>query len=208
MGSAGTTTPTRNTAICCCRFTRRASTTPARCRSSISTSTAAASTWRRRCSRKCCRSICSRRGGCSAPRSASSASPSPGGSVAGSADRLPGLIALVLLAACPLYYGHMFMNAEGRAVRGGDGAVSARPRAPARPISKALPDHALHPRRLGFGLSIGSRIMAGFGVIEALGALALLFAIEARTDGVARGGRPHWPALTERLSRARSSPTR
>ena len=35
----------------------------------------------------------------------------------------------------------------------------------------------------GFGLSIGSRILAGFGVLEALGALALLIAIEARNDG-------------------------
>jgi hypothetical protein len=35
----------------------------------------------------------------------------------------------------------------------------------------------------GFGLSIGSRIMAGFGVIDAIGALVLLFAIEARVDG-------------------------
>ena len=59
---------------------------------------------------------------------------------------LAGLLALVLLAACPLYYGHMFMNSEGRAVRGGDGAVPARPRPPARPISEALPDHALHRR--------------------------------------------------------------
>ena len=88
----------------------RASATRARCRSSISTSTAAASTWRRRCSPRSCRSICSRRGGCSAPRSASPASPSPGGSAAASADRSPGLLALVLLAACPLYYGHMFIN--------------------------------------------------------------------------------------------------
>jgi hypothetical protein len=41
----------------------------------------------------------------------------------------------------------------------------------------------------GFGLSIGSRIMAGFGVIEAIGALTLLFAIEARADGARVAGR-------------------
>jgi hypothetical protein len=35
---------------------------------------------------------------------------------------------------------------------------------------------------MGFGLSIGSRIMAGFGVIEALAAVGLLVAIEARED--------------------------
>jgi hypothetical protein len=45
---------------------------------------------------------------------------------------------------------------------------------------------------MGFGLSIGSRIMAGFAVIEALAALALLVAIEAHKDrrlAVARLGR-------------------
>ena len=37
-------------------------------------------------------------------------------------------------------------ESEGRAVRRGDGAVPARPRAPARSISAALPDHAVHRR--------------------------------------------------------------
>ena len=37
-------------------------------------------------------------------------------------------------------------ESEGRAVRRGDGAVPARPRAPARSISEALPDHAVHRR--------------------------------------------------------------
>jgi hypothetical protein len=42
---------------------------------------------------------------------------------------------------------------------------------------------------LGFGLSIGSRVLAGFGVLEAIGALALLFAIEARAGGIGAAGR-------------------
>ena len=42
---------------------------------------------------------------------------------------------------------------------------------------------------LGFGLSIGSRIMAGFGVLDAIGALALLFAIEAYAGGTRAAGR-------------------
>ena len=37
---------------------------------------------------------------------------------------------------------------------------------------------------IGFGLSIGSRIMAGFGVVEAVLALALLFVLEARSEGL------------------------
>jgi hypothetical protein len=36
----------------------------------------------------------------------------------------------------------------------------------------------------GFGLAIGSRVMGGFGVLSALGALALLFSIDARQDGL------------------------
>ena len=47
---------------------------------------------------------------------------------------------------------------------------------------------------LGFGLSIGSRIMAGFGVLEAIGALALLFAIEARAGGARAAGRALRPS--------------
>ena len=145
-GSAGTTSPTRNTAICCCRSTPRASTTPARCRSSISISTAAASTWRRRCSRRCCRSICSRRGGCSAPRSALPASPSPGGSAAAIGGPLAGLARARAARRLPALLRPHVHQSEGRAVRRGDGAVPARPRPPARSISEALPDHAVHRR--------------------------------------------------------------
>ena len=200
-GSAGTTSPTRNTATCCCRSTPRASTTPARCPSSISISTAAASTWRRRCSPRCCRSICSRPGGCSAPRSALPASPSPGGSAAASAARLPDLLALVLLATCPLYYGHMFINPKDAPFAVAMalfllGLVRLLDQYP-----KPCPT-TLFIVGLGFGLSIGSRILAGFGVLEAIGALALLFAIEARADGIRAAGRRAWP------SPARSDPER
>ena len=87
-----------------------------------------------------------------------------------------------LLATCPLYYGHMFINPKDA------------------PFAVAMALFLLglvrmldqYPRPcpttifiigLGFGLSIGSRIMAGFGVIEALLALTLMFAIEARAGG-------------------------
>jgi hypothetical protein len=97
------------------------------------------------------------------------------------AGPLAGLIALILLAACPLYYGHIFINAKDA------------------PFAVAMAFFLLGLVRLldqypkpcpttlfiigfGFGLSIGSRIMAGFGALEAIGALALLFAIEARED--------------------------
>jgi hypothetical protein len=37
---------------------------------------------------------------------------------------------------------------------------------------------------IGFGLAIGSRVMGAFGVVAALGALAFLFTIETRSDGM------------------------
>ncbi len=89
---------------------------------------------------KFCRSICSRRAGSSARSSALSASSQPGGSAAVSADQSAGLIALVLLATCPLFDGHMFINAKDApfatamivlllAHRAGARRISARPRA-------------------------------------------------------------------------------
>jgi hypothetical protein len=101
---------------------------------------------------------------------------------------LAGLLALVLLAACPLYYGHMFMNPK-------DAPFAAAMALFLLGLVRLL-DQYPEPRPttlfivgLGFGLSIGSRIMAGFGVLEALAALALMFAIEARTDGASTAGR-------------------
>jgi hypothetical protein len=96
---------------------------------------------------------------------------------------LAGLIALVLIATCPLYVGHMFINAKDA------------PFAVAMAILLLGLVHAFadYPRltistgvivALGFGLSIGSRILGGFGVIELLGGLALLFAIDVRAVGL------------------------
>src|SRR5262249_2669237 len=42
---------------------------------------------------------------------------------------------------------------------------------------------------IGFGLSFGSRIMGAFGVIDAIAAFALVFAVEARAGGVGSAGR-------------------
>ncbi|MEI8152811.1 MAG: glycosyltransferase family 39 protein [Hyphomicrobiales bacterium] len=94
---------------------------------------------------------------------------------------LAGLLALVLLAACPLYYGHMFMNPKDAPFAVAMalfllGLVRLLDQYP-----KPCPT-TLFTIGLGFGLAIGSRIMAGFGVLEAVGALALLFAIELRED--------------------------
>src|SRR5882724_9585509 len=78
---------------------------------------------------------------------------------------LAGFMALVLLATCPLYVGHMFMNAKDAPfavamailllalVR----AFETYPRI--TPATGALTG-------TGFGLAIGSRVMGGFGVLD------------------------------------------
>ena len=93
---------------------------------------------------------------------------------------LAGLVALVLLAACPDYYGHMFMNpkdipfAVTMAITffGMVRAIEEYPQpAPATVLLFGL----------GLGLSIGSRIMGGFAVFYALAALAMIVTVEARS---------------------------
>ena len=96
-----------------------------------------------------------------------------------------GLVSLVLLAACPLYYGHMFINAKDGpfaavmmiALLGLVRAFEEYPRA--TPTTLALCG-------VGIGLSIGARVLGGFAVLEALLPLPLIFAIRAR----AVGGKP------------------
>ena len=96
---------------------------------------------------------------------------------------LTGLVALALLAACPLYYGHMFMNPKDA------------PFAVAMAILllglvrtfELYPQPSIAARTLagaGFGLSIGSRILGAFGAINALAALALIVTVESRRDGI------------------------
>ena len=93
-----------------------------------------------------------------------------------------GLVSLVLLAACPLYYGHMFINAKDGpfaavmviALLGLVRAFEEYPRA--TPATLALCG-------VGIGLSIGARVLGGFAVLEALLPLPLIFAIRARANG-------------------------
>jgi 4-amino-4-deoxy-L-arabinose transferase-like glycosyltransferase len=99
-----------------------------------------------------------------------------------------GLVALILLAACPLYYGHMFMNPKDS------------PFATAMAIFllglvrllEAYPRVSLSTGALvgiGFGLSFGSRIMGAFGLITAVAALALIVLAETREVGIRPAGR-------------------
>src|SRR3954463_6309784 len=93
--------------------------------------------------------------------------PSPGGIGRGLGGPLAGLLALVLLATCPLYYGHMFINPKDAPFAVAMalfllGLVRVLDQYP-RPCPTTL-----FLVGAGFGLSIGSRIMAGFGVIDAI----------------------------------------
>ncbi len=100
---------------------------------------------------------------------------------------LAGLIALVLLAACPLYYGHMFMNPK-------DSPFAVATAIFLLGAVRALEDY---PRLSmatgalvgsGFGLAFGSRIMGAFGLLAAGAALGLLVAIDARAHGIRAAG--------------------
>src|ERR1700720_1485427 len=95
---------------------------------------------------------------------------------------LAGLAALLLLALCPTFYGHMFMNPKdapfavamvilvlGR-VRLGEEYPQPSPR-------------TVLIVGLGAGLSIGSRILGGLALVYALVGFAPLFVQEIRTHG-------------------------
>ena len=98
-----------------------------------------------------------------------------------------GLIALVLLAACPLYYGHMFINPKDSPFAVAMailllGLVRCFEEYPRVSVATATLAGA------GFGLSFGSRIMGAFGAANALAALALIFSLEWRALGIRQAG--------------------
>ncbi|MGB7078249.1 MAG: glycosyltransferase family 39 protein [Xanthobacteraceae bacterium] len=78
-----------------------------------------------------------------------------------------GLMALILLAACPLYYGHMFINAK-------DGPFATYMAVALLGIVRALDEYPrASPATMalcgtGVGLAIGARVLGGFAVLEAL----------------------------------------
>jgi len=92
---------------------------------------------------------------------------------------LAGLSALILLAACPLYYGHMFINAK-------DAPFAVVMVIALLGIVRALEEYpqptppTLALCGIGVGLSVGARVMGGFAVLNALLPLLLIVAIRAR----------------------------
>jgi 4-amino-4-deoxy-L-arabinose transferase-like glycosyltransferase len=99
-----------------------------------------------------------------------------GGSVAG-------LLALALLVSCPLFVGHQFMNAK-------DGPFAVAMAILLLGLVRAFDQYpspcagTVALTGACFGLAIGSRVMGGFGVLSALGALALVVTIDARGHGL------------------------
>src|SRR5258708_9485190 len=97
--------------------------------------------------------------------------------------QLAGFAALVLLATCPLYIGHSFMNAK-------DAPFAVAMAILLLALVRVFEDYPrITPATgiltgTGFGLSIGSRIMGGFGGVELAGALAVVVLIETRLDGL------------------------
>ncbi len=95
---------------------------------------------------------------------------------------LAGLIALALLATCPLFVGHAFINAK-------DAPFAV---AMALLVLALVRTFQEYPRPsawtvallgVGAGLAIGTRILGGFGALYALAALALVVTLETRRDG-------------------------
>jgi hypothetical protein len=105
---------------------------------------------------------------------------------------LAGLIALALLATCPLYYGHMYMNAK-------DGPFAAAMALCMLGLVRTVEEY---PRPsattgalagVGLGLAIGTRILGGFAVVYAIAALLAILTIEIRRFGA-------WPAAARMRS--------
>jgi 4-amino-4-deoxy-L-arabinose transferase-like glycosyltransferase len=102
---------------------------------------------------------------------------------------LTGLLAITLLATCPLYYGHMFINAK-------DGPFAAVMAIVLLGLVRAFQQY---PRATpatialcgtGMGLAIGARVLGGFAVANALLPLLLIASVRWRAIGAK-------PALSE-----------
>jgi hypothetical protein len=96
---------------------------------------------------------------------------------------LAGLLGLLLLAATPLYYGHMFINAK-------DGPFAAVMAIALLALVRAFEEY---PRPtpptialcgIGIGLAIGARVLGGFAIATALLPLPFIIAVRSRATGL------------------------
>ncbi|MGA2128406.1 MAG: glycosyltransferase family 39 protein [Xanthobacteraceae bacterium] len=96
---------------------------------------------------------------------------------------MAGLVALILLAICPLYYGHMFINPKDAPFAVAMvvlllGMVRAAQEYPQpQPATVALVG-------LGLGLTVGTRVIGGISGFYALGGVGFILVVEAATLGV------------------------
>ena len=96
---------------------------------------------------------------------------------------LAGLSALALLAASPIYYGHMFMNPK-------DAPFAVAMIVLLLGLVRTFEEYPKPDWRtlvlvgLALGAAFGSRVLAALGALPAAAALLLIFAEEAGTDGL------------------------
>jgi hypothetical protein len=95
---------------------------------------------------------------------------------------LAGLASLLLLALCPIYYGHMFMNPKDAPFAVAMVILMMGLVRLAEEYTQASPRTILIIG-LGAGLSIGSRILGGLALVYALAGFVPLFVEEMRTQG-------------------------
>ena len=94
-----------------------------------------------------------------------------------------GLAALILLAVCPLYYGHMFMNAK-------DAPFAMAMAVMLLGIVRALDEYPRPGVRtvallgVGLGLAFGTRVLAGVMAPATIVALLLIVATDIRANGI------------------------
>lgn len=103
------------------------------------------------------------------------------------AGPIGGVAALLILALCPIYYGHMFMNPKDAPFAVAMivlllGVVRLAQEYPAPSM------HTVLIVGLGAGFSIGSRILGGLAIIYALIAFAPLWVADIRTHGWREAG--------------------
>lgn len=98
------------------------------------------------------------------------------------AGPVSGLLALILLAVCPLYYGHMFINPK-------DGPFAVAMVLLLLGVARAFQEYP-QPQPasvalfgVGLGLTIGTRVIGGISGFYALGGVAFILAVEARALG-------------------------
>ena len=96
---------------------------------------------------------------------------------------LAGLASLLLLALCPIYYGHMFMNPKDAPFAVAMVILMMGLVRLAEEYPQASPRTVLIVG-LGAGLSIGSRILGGLALVYALAGFLPLFVEEIRAQGV------------------------